>query len=63
MPAKKGACIQTLCHGMQTDSCDDPTVYFGTTSGELYYSLDNGESRQLLQAHLPRIYSVEAAVV
>ena len=57
---QKNAYIQVLRHAMQTDTCDNPAVYFGTTSGELYYSLNNGDSWQLLQAHLPRIYSVEA---
>ena len=60
---QKNAYIQVLRHAMQTDTCDNPAVYFGTTSGELYYSLNNGDSWQLLQTHLPRIYSVEAVVV
>lgn len=35
-------------------------VYFGTTSGEVWYSLDEGDSWRCLKAHLPEIYAVEA---
>ena len=34
-------------------------LVFGTTSGELWQSLDEGRSWSPLAAHLPHIYSVE----
>lgn len=36
-------------------------LYFGTTSGEVYHSADEGESWHLVAQHLPRIHSVVAA--
>lgn len=35
-------------------------LYFGTTSGAVYGSMDEGENWRLLAEHLPRIYSVVA---
>lgn len=45
---------------MATDSCDPAGVYFGTTSGEVWGSADEGATWRCLAAHLPHIYSVEA---
>jgi photosystem II stability/assembly factor-like uncharacterized protein len=43
---------------------DSPSgVYFGTTSGEVWGSRDEGESWHSLAAHLPEIYAVETAVI
>ena len=36
-------------------------LYFGTTSGELWASTDEGEHWQNIARHLPEIYAVEAA--
>jgi photosystem II stability/assembly factor-like uncharacterized protein len=52
-----------LRHATATDSCDDVGVYVGTTSGEIFYSRDEGSSWELLHAHLPSVMSLEAAVV
>ena len=38
-------------------------VFFGTTSGEVWGSADEGEHWQCLAAHLPEIYAVEAGRV
>lgn len=38
-------------------------LYFGTTSGELWASADEGKTWRCLAAHLPHIYSVESAAV
>jgi photosystem II stability/assembly factor-like uncharacterized protein len=46
---------------MTVDDGDPVGVYFGTTSGELWGSADEGESWMKLAAHLPEIYSVEHA--
>ena len=47
---------------MTSDALDPLGLYFGTTSGEVWCSFDEGESWQCLCLHLPEIYSVEAAL-
>jgi len=44
------------------DRLDPPGLYFGTTSGEVWASFDEGERWHCLCLHLPHIYSVEAAL-
>ena len=46
---------------MTTDHSDPVGVYFGTTSGEVWGSVDEGASWSCLASHLPEIYSVEVA--
>jgi len=46
---------------MTTDDASEIGVYFGTTSGEIWASIDEGESWRCVAAHLPEIYSVEHA--
>jgi photosystem II stability/assembly factor-like uncharacterized protein len=46
---------------MTTDAAAKVGVYFGTTSGELWGSRDEGETWRCLAAHLPHIYAVEVA--
>jgi hypothetical protein len=46
---------------MTTDAGDPVGVYFGTTSGELWASADEGASWSCVTSHLPEIYSVEVA--
>ena len=36
-------------------------LYFGTTSGELWQSSDEGRQWECLARHLPEIYAVEVA--
>jgi hypothetical protein len=57
------AFVEVLRHGLATDSSDPAGVYFGTTSGQLYGSRDEGDTWSTLAAHLPEIYSVTATVV
>ena len=49
----------------QAMTCDGdeerPGLYFGTTSGEIWYGRDGGESFRRLVSHLPHIYAVRAA--
>ena len=42
---------------------DPAGVYFGTSTGQLFGSADEGDDWQLLADYLPDIWSVEAAVV
>jgi len=46
---------------MTADTHDPVGLYFGTTSGELWGSRDEGERWTCLARHLPEIYAVEAA--
>jgi photosystem II stability/assembly factor-like uncharacterized protein len=46
---------------MVADAQDPVGLYFGTTSGELWASLDEGENWTCVARHLPEIYAVEAA--
>jgi photosystem II stability/assembly factor-like uncharacterized protein len=57
------AYIGVLREAMAIDSGDPPGIYFGTSTGELYGSLDGGESWQVIASHLPPIWSVEAAAL
>ena len=46
---------------MSADSHNPVGVYFGTTSGEVWGSTDEGESWTCLARYLPEIYSVEVS--
>jgi hypothetical protein len=46
---------------MGADSRDPVGLYFGTTSGELWMSGDEGRKWRNIARHLPEIYAVEAA--
>ncbi|MBI5793191.1 MAG: glycosyl hydrolase, partial [Rhodocyclales bacterium] len=46
---------------MTTDRLDPVGLYFGTTSGELWMSGDEGRHWTCIARHLPEIYAVEAA--
>ena len=46
---------------MTTDAGDPVGVYFGTTCGEVWASVDEGASWTCLASHLPEIFSVEMA--
>ena len=48
---------QAMC----VDTGQPVGVYFGTTTGEVWGSADEGASWTLIAAHLPEIYSVEVA--
>jgi len=46
---------------MTADAQDPVGLYFGTTSGELWASGDEGKKWAPIARHLPEIYAVEAA--
>ena len=48
---------------MTGDACDPVGLYFGTTSGEVWMSRDEGKKWACIAAHLPEIYAVETAHV
>ncbi|HYN97593.1 MAG TPA: exo-alpha-sialidase [Pilimelia sp.] len=52
-----------LRDAMCVDDVDPAGVYFGTRSGEVYASRDEGDSWSLVAAHLPDVLCVRAAAV
>ena len=57
------AYLGVLREAMAVDRLDPVGVYFGTSTGQLYGSVDEGESWRLIADDLPAIWSVEAAVL
>jgi photosystem II stability/assembly factor-like uncharacterized protein len=55
--------VGVLRAAMAIDGYDVPGLYFGTSTGQLYASADEGESWSEIAGHLPPIWSVEVAVV
>ena len=54
------ACYFTvLRQAMAGDTCDPAGLYFGTNSGSLFASFDEGDHWQEIARHLPTILSVE----
>lgn len=60
---QENAFFGVLRRAMATDKLDPAGVYFGTNTGELYASADEGESWDCIAPHLPPIYSVETLVI
>lgn len=57
----QAACYFTvLRQAMAGDTQDPAGIYFGTNSGSVFASIDEGESWQEVARHLPTILSVEA---
>ena len=52
-----------LRDAMSCDDADPAGVYFGSRTGEVYGSADEGDSWHLVAAHLPDVLCVRAAVV
>ena len=46
---------------MAVDAREPAGLYFGTTSGEVWGSRDEGRTWKCLAAHLPHIFAVEVA--
>ncbi len=59
----EGAFLGVLRRGLTIDAEDSPGLYFGTSTGQVYASADEGESWREIAAYLPAISSVEVAVV
>lgn len=60
---RRNAHLTILREAMSTDACDPAGVYFGTETGQLFCSRDEGRQWHLLADFLPPILSVETAVV
>ena len=48
---------------MTADSMDPVGLFFGTTSGELWMSRNEGKNWNCITRHLPEIYAVETAIL
>jgi photosystem II stability/assembly factor-like uncharacterized protein len=57
------AYISVLREAMAVDRLDPVGVYFGTSTGQLYGSRDEGVTWRLIADNLPAIWSVDAAIV
>lgn len=60
---QRDAYLSVLREAMAVDRLDPVGVYFGTSTGQLYGSSDEGRTWSLIADHLPPIWSVEATVV
>jgi photosystem II stability/assembly factor-like uncharacterized protein len=54
--------VLVLREAMTSDDRDPAGIYFGTSTGALFYTRDAGDSWHVLSGHLPPIYSVSAAL-
>jgi photosystem II stability/assembly factor-like uncharacterized protein len=55
--------LGVLREGMAIDAFDEPGLYFGTSTGQVFASSDEGDSWNEIASYLPAIASVEVAVV
>jgi photosystem II stability/assembly factor-like uncharacterized protein len=60
---QEGAHLGVLRQGMSIDSADSPGLYFGTSTGQVFASADEGDTWTEIAGYLPGISSVEVAVV
>ena len=60
---QRDAYVGVLREGMAIDARDRPGLYFGTSTGQLFASDDEGESWTQAAGYLPGIMSVEVALV
>jgi hypothetical protein len=60
---QKDAYLCILRQAFAADTLDEVGLYFGSNSGSLFASADEGESWRQIAQHLPIIFSVETAVV
>ena len=60
---QENAYVGVLREGMAIDANDTPGLYFGTSTGQVFASADEGDSWTEIASYLPSISSVEVAVV
>ena len=56
------AYLSVLREAMSRDTLDPVGVAFGTKTGQLWHSVDEGDSWQMVTGNLPEIWAVEAVV-
>lgn len=57
------AYLVVLREAMAVDTLEDAGIYVGTSTGQVFYSRDAGDSWDLLADYLPPVLSIEAAVI
>ena len=60
---QRSAFLHCMRECMATDPFDSCGIYGGTTTGQIFYSRDDGDSWEMMVDNLPPINSVECAVV
>ena len=60
---QEDAHVGVLREGMAIDTYDQPGLYFGTSTGQLFASADEGDTWTEIASYLPGIASVEVAIV
>jgi photosystem II stability/assembly factor-like uncharacterized protein len=60
---QQGAYLGVLREAMATDTLESAGVYFGTSTGQVFGTTDEGEHWRLLADFLPPVWSVEAVLV
>ena len=60
---KSDAWVGVLREGMAIDTYESSGLYFGTSTGQVFASADEGESWSEIASYLPAISSVEVAVL
>jgi photosystem II stability/assembly factor-like uncharacterized protein len=60
---QEDAYLGVLREGMTNDALDSPGFYFGTSTGQVFASVDEGDSWSEIAGYLPAISSVEVAVL
>jgi hypothetical protein len=60
---EKDAWFTVLRDGMELDDGPRPSVWFGTTTGQLWRGHDGGDSFECIASSLPPIHCVKAAIV
>jgi len=48
---------------MALDTIDNPGVYVGTSTGQVFYSRDTGDSWEMLVDFLPPVLSIETFIL
>jgi photosystem II stability/assembly factor-like uncharacterized protein len=60
---QRDAYLGVLREGLAIDTHERPGLYFGTSTGQVFASADEGESWSEIASYLPAIASVEVAVI
>ena len=60
---QEGAFLSSYREGMSMDSLKPAGIYFGTNTGKLFGSADEGDNWKLIADNLPPIFSVSTAIL
>ena len=60
---QEDAWLGVLREAMAIDTYDSPGLYFGTSTGQVFASNDEGQNWNEIASYLPPISSVEVAIV